>query len=287
MAQILDGKALAAKIKDEVRVEISELKQKGIFPKLAVILVGDDPASQVYVKSKSRDCEEVGIISENINLPKETSREELIGIINRLNADPDTNGILVQLPLPKGLNDSEIIQLVSPEKDVDAFSYYNVGRIMSGDYSFVPCTPAGCLELIKLSGVQIEGKKCVVIGRSNIVGKPMAMLLMQNNGTVTVCHSRTKDIKSITLDADIIVVAIGKEGFLTGDMVKEGAVVIDVGINRCPDGKLRGDAHFDSCAQKASFITPVPGGVGPMTRVMLLKNTVNAARLQKEDIADV
>ena len=281
MAIILDGKALASKMKEEIKAEVAELNANGVFPKLAVILVGEDPASQVYVRNKGRDCEEVGIISQTIVLPAETGREDLTELIRSLNADDSVHGILVQLPLPDGLDDSEITQLIAPEKDVDAFSYYNVGRIMTGDYSFVPCTPAGCMELIKLSGISVEGKNCVVIGRSNIVGKPMAMLLMQANGTVTVCHSRTRDISGITNRADIIVVAIGKQGFLTGDMIKEGAVVIDVGINRCADGKLRGDCDFESCAAKASYITPVPGGVGPMTRVMLLKNTLNAAKIQE------
>ena len=280
MAVILDGKALAASKKEEIKARVSALHNEGIYPKLAVILVGEDPASQVYVRNKKRDCEEVGIISQSVTLPADTGREELVGIVESLNADDSVHGILVQLPLPAGLNGAEITQLIAPEKDVDAFSYYNVGRIMTGDYSFVPCTPAGCMELIKLSGVSVEGKNCVVIGRSNIVGKPMAMLLMQANGTVTVCHSRTRDLAEITRRADILVCAIGKPGFVTGDMVKEGAVVIDVGINRCADGKLRGDCDFDSCAEKASYITPVPGGVGPMTRVMLLNNTINAAIIQ-------
>ncbi|MBQ6552137.1 MAG: bifunctional methylenetetrahydrofolate dehydrogenase/methenyltetrahydrofolate cyclohydrolase FolD [Clostridia bacterium] len=280
MATILDGKALAAKLKEEIKKQVSALQSEGVYPKLAVILVGDDPASQVYVRNKKRDCEEVGIVSQSITLSADTGREELAGIIRSLNNDASVHGILVQLPLPEGLDDSEITQLIAPEKDVDAFSYYNVGRIMTGDYSFVPCTPAGCMELIKLSGISVEGKNCVVIGRSNIVGKPMAMLLMQANGTVTVCHSRTKNLAEITRGADVLVCAVGKPGFVTGDMVKEGAVVIDVGINRCADGKLRGDCEFDSCAAKASCITPVPGGVGPMTRVMLLKNTINAASIQ-------
>ena len=280
MAVILDGKLLAAKLKEEIKHQVSELKSEGVSPKLAVILVGDDPASQVYVRNKKRDCEDVGIISQSITLPANTGGEELADIIRSLNADASVHGILVQLPLPGGLDDTEITQLIAPEKDVDAFSYYNVGRIMTGDYSFVPCTPAGCMELIKLSGISVEGKRCVVIGRSNIVGKPMAMLLMQANGTVTVCHSRTRNLADITREADILICAVGRAGFVTGDMIKEGAVVIDVGINRCGDGKLRGDCDFDSCAAKASYITPVPGGVGPMTRVMLLKNTINAAKIQ-------
>ena len=280
MAVILDGKLLAAKLKEEIKYQVSELKSEGVSPKLAVILVGDDPASQVYVRNKKRDCEDVGIISQSITLPANTGGEELADIIRSLNADASVHGILVQLPLPGGLDDTEITQLIAPEKDVDAFSYYNVGRIMTGDYSFVPCTPAGCMELIKLSGISVEGKRCVVIGRSNIVGKPMAMLLMQANGTVTVCHSRTRNLADITRESDILICAVGRAGFVTGDMIKEGAVVIDVGINRCGDGKLRGDCDFDSCAAKASYITPVPGGVGPMTRVMLLKNTINAAKIQ-------
>ena len=280
MATILDGKSLAAKLKEEIKAEVSLLKSGGTEPKLAVILVGDDPASHVYVRNKKRDCEDVGILSESITLPANTEKCELIDIIQSLNNDASVHGILVQLPLPHGLDGTEITQLIAPEKDVDAFSYYNVGRIMTGDYSFVPCTPAGCMELIKLSSISVEGKNCVVIGRSNIVGKPMAMLLMQANGTVTVCHSRTKNLAEITRGADILVAAIGKAGFVTGDMIKDGAVVIDVGINRGEDGKLCGDCDFDSCAAKASFITPVPGGVGPMTRVMLLKNTVNAAKVQ-------
>ena len=279
LAKILDGKALAAKIKSEIAQQVAELKASGIFPKLAVVLVGEDPASQVYVRNKTRDCEEVGIISQGITLPADTKKEELTALIESLNADETVHGILVQLPLPKGLDGVEITQLIAPEKDVDAFSYYNVGRIMTGNYSFLPCTPAGCMELIRLSGVSVDGKNCVVVGRSNIVGKPMAMLLMQANGTVTVCHTHTKDVKAITRNADILVSAVGKPGIITGDMVKEGAVVIDVGINRVSDGKLRGDCDFESCSEKASYITPVPGGVGPMTRAMLLQNTLVAAKI--------
>lgn len=279
LAKILDGKVLAAKIKSEIAQQVAELKASGIFPKLAVVLVGEDPASQVYVRNKTRDCEEVGIISQGITLPADTKREELTALIKSLNADETVHGILVQLPLPKGLDGVEITQLIAPEKDVDAFSYYNVGRIMTGNYSFLPCTPAGCMELIRLSGISVDGKNCVVVGRSNIVGKPMAMLLMQANGTVTVCHTHTKDVKAITRNADILVSAVGKPGIITGDMVKEGAVVIDVGINRVSDGKLRGDCDFESCSEKASYITPVPGGVGPMTRAMLLQNTLVAAKI--------
>lgn len=279
LAKILDGKALAAKIKSEIAQQVAELKASGIFPKLAVVLVGEDPASQVYVRNKTRDCEEVGIISQGISLPADTKMEELTALIKSLNADETVHGILVQLPLPKGLDGVEITQLIAPEKDVDAFSYYNVGRIMTGNYSFLPCTPAGCMELIRLSGISVDGKNCVVVGRSNIVGKPMAMLLMQANGTVTVCHTHTKDVKAITRNADILVSAVGKPGIITGDMVKEGAVVIDVGINRVSDGKLSGDCDFESCSEKASYITPVPGGVGPMTRAMLLQNTLVAAKI--------
>lgn len=280
MAQILDGKKLSSELKAQIKDEVSELKSKGIEPKLAVILVGENPASQVYVRNKQKDCEEVGIISQGIVLPEDTDSEKLKRIINDLNSDNTVNGILVQLPLPKHLNETEITQLIKPEKDVDAFSYYNVGRIMTGDYAFVPCTPAGCMELIKQSGIDPAGKKCVVVGRSNIVGKPMAMLLMQANGTVTVCHSKTQNLAEITRQADILVAAIGKQGFITGDMIKEGAVIVDVGINRGDDGKLHGDCEYETCFEKAGYITPVPGGVGPMTRVMLLKNTIKAVRLQ-------
>lgn len=280
MAQILDGKTLSINMKLQIKNEVADLKEKGIEPKLAVILVGENPASQVYVRNKQKDCEEVGIVSQVIVLPETTDEEELVVIINKLNNDDSVNGILVQLPLPKHLNETRITQLINPDKDVDAFSYYNVGKIMTGDFSLVPCTPAGCMELIKLSGISPEGKNCVVVGRSNIVGKPMAMLLMQANGTVTVCHSKTQNLPEITRQADVLVSATGKHGIIKGDMIKEGAVVIDVGINRGVDGKLHGDCEYESCFEKAGYITPVPGGVGPMTRAMLLKNTIKAVKLQ-------
>ena len=245
----------------------------------AVIIVGEDPASQVYVRNKKKGCEEVGFYSVVHELPASTTQEELNALVDSLNADERIHGILVQLPLPTHLDETEVLLRIDPKKDVDAFHPYNVGKIMIGDYSFLPCTPAGVMALLERSNVEISGKKCVVIGRSNIVGKPMAMLLLHANGTVTVCHSRTKDLAAVTREADILVVAIGRADFVTADMVKEGAVVIDVGMNRRPDGKLTGDVDFASVEPVASAITPVPGGVGPMTITMLLKNTLTAARM--------
>lgn len=280
MSTILDGKAVAAKVKSEVAAQVSALKEKGIEPSLAVVIVGDDPASRVYVNNKKKDCAQVGIRSEEFALPAETTQEELISLVKELNARKDINGILVQLPLPKHLDEKAVIETISVTKDVDAFHPANVGRIMIGDFDFLPCTPAGIIELIDSAGVSVDGKRCVVIGRSNIVGKPMGMLLLHRNGTVTICHSHTKNLKDITLQADILVAAVGKAHFVTEDMVKPGAVVIDVGMNRLPDGKLCGDVDFDAVSKKASYITPVPGGVGPMTRAMLLKNTIKAAKLQ-------
>lgn len=278
MAERIDGKAISALIRAEIKAETTELKEKsGVIPGLAVILVGDNPASQVYVRNKKRACDECGFYSEEYDLPSDTSQEQLNALVKRLNADPRIHGILVQLPLPAGLDEHEVLLLIDPSKDVDAFHPYNVGRIMIGDYDFLPCTPAGVMELLRRSGVEIAGKECVVVGRSNIVGKPQAMLLLQENGTVTICHSKTKDLAEVTRRADILVVAVGKADFITADMVKEGAVVIDVGMNRRPDGKLCGDVAFDEVAPKASLITPVPGGVGPMTITMLMKNTLTAA----------
>lgn len=279
MARIIDGKALAQKIKENISEEISELKNKGIIPGLAVILVGDDPASKVYVNNKKKACAQVGIYSEEYLLPADTDEKTLLDLIAKLNADDRINGVLLQAPIPPHLDYRKISETISPMKDVDAFHPYNVGKIMIGDFDFVPCTPAGVVELIKSTGTTIEGKNCVVIGRSNIVGKPQAMLLLKENGTVTVCHSKTKDIASVTRNADILVVAVGKAGFVTGDMIKPGAVVIDVGMNRNSEGKLCGDVDFASAESVASWITPVPGGVGPMTVTMLLKNTVKAAKL--------
>ena len=279
MARIIDGKALAQKIKENISEEVSELKNKGIIPGLAVILVGDDPASKVYVNNKKKACAQVGIYSEEYLLPADTDEKTLLDLIAKLNADDRINGVLLQAPIPPHLDYRKISETISPMKDVDAFHPYNVGKIMIGDFDFVPCTPAGVVEIIKSTGTTIEGKNCVVIGRSNIVGKPQAMLLLKENGTVTVCHSKTKDIASVTRNADILVVAVGKAGFVTGDMIKPGAVVIDVGMNRNSEGKLCGDVDFASAESVASWITPVPGGVGPMTVTMLLKNTVKAAKL--------
>ncbi|MBQ9842178.1 MAG: bifunctional methylenetetrahydrofolate dehydrogenase/methenyltetrahydrofolate cyclohydrolase FolD [Clostridia bacterium] len=278
MALIIDGKATAAALRAEIAAEVNKLKERGITPGLAVILVGDDPASQTYVRNKGKACEEVGFYSEQINLPAATTQQELLDVVERLNTRDDIHGILCQLPLPKGLDDSAVIAAIDPKKDVDAFHAENVGHIMIGDQTFLPCTPAGVMELLHRSGITVEGKHCVVIGRSNIVGKPMAMLLLQENGTVTVCHSRTKDLPAICRQADILVAAVGRAKFVTADMVKPGATVIDVGINRDENGKLCGDVDFAAVEPIAGAITPVPGGVGPMTIAMLLKNTLTAAQ---------
>lgn len=278
MANIIDGKKIAAEVRSEIAAECEALKAKGVTPGLAVIIVGEDPASKVYVKNKKKGCEEVGFHSEVYELPENTTEEELLALVHKLNGDDSIHGILVQLPLPKHLNDELIIANIDPKKDVDAFHELNVGKIMIGNYDFLPCTPAGVMVLLEKSGIEVSGKECVVVGRSNIVGKPQAMLLLHANGTVTVCHSRTKDLAEVTRRADILVVAIGKADFITGDMVKEGAVVIDVGMNRKADGKLTGDVDFATVSEKASYITPVPGGVGPMTITMLLKNTLTAAK---------
>ncbi|MBO5040166.1 MAG: bifunctional methylenetetrahydrofolate dehydrogenase/methenyltetrahydrofolate cyclohydrolase FolD [Clostridia bacterium] len=272
---IINGKEISASIRAEIKAETEKMS---VRPGLAVILVGSDPASQVYVRNKNKACEEVGFYSEMYTLPEETSMEELLGLIDQLNHSPQIHGILVQLPLPKHLDEEKVILAINPEKDVDAFHPVNVGKIMIGNHSFLPCTPAGVMELLSRSGIDVTGKECVVIGRSNIVGKPQAMLLLHANGTVTVCHSRTKDLAKICARADILVSAIGKAKFVTPDMVKEGAVVIDVGINRDENGKLCGDVDFENVAPKTSFITPVPGGVGPMTITMLMKNTLTAAK---------
>ena len=251
-------------------------KKYGKRPGLAVIIVGEDPASKVYVANKEKACIEVGFHSELYRMPESTTMEELLSLIDKLNNDDKIHGILCQLPLPKHLDEEKVILAINPNKDVDAFHPVNTGKIMIGNHSFLPCTPAGVMKLIESTGTDISGKECVVIGRSNIVGKPQAMLLLQANGTVTICHSRTKNLKEVTKRADILVVAIGKADFITGDMVKEGAVVIDVGMNRRADGKLTGDVDFESCEKVASYITPVPGGVGPMTITMLLENTLTA-----------
>ena len=281
MAVIIDGKQVSKELRIEVAKEVEELKSKyNVTPGLAVILVGDDPASAVYVRNKHKACKEVGINSLQIVMPADTTEEVLLDKINELNADDSVNGILVQLPLPKHISEEKIINAISPEKDVDAFHPTNVGKIMLGKYDFLPCTPAGIMELLKYYNVDINGKECVVIGRSNIVGKPMALLLLAQNGTVTVCHSRTKDLAATVARADILVVAIGKPNFITGDMIKPGAVVIDVGINRLENNKLCGDVEFESAEAVSSMITPVPGGVGPMTITMLLKNTLTAAKIK-------
>ncbi len=278
MAEILSGTALAAKIRSELKEETAELKAMGITPGLAVILVGEDPASQVYVRNKTKACEEIGYYHEQYNLPADISENDVLDLVNTLNKSDKIDGILIQAPLPRGLDFKNIINHISPKKDVDAFHPYNVGQIMIGDFEFLPCTPAGVMELIHSSGVSVEGKNCVVVGRSNIVGKPQAMLLLKENGTVTVCHSKTQNLAEITRNADILVSAIGKAGFITADMIKPGAVVIDVGINRNSDGKLCGDVDFAAAEQVAGYITPVPGGVGPMTITMLMKNTLSSAK---------
>ncbi|MBR2019326.1 MAG: bifunctional methylenetetrahydrofolate dehydrogenase/methenyltetrahydrofolate cyclohydrolase FolD [Clostridia bacterium] len=279
MAKLIDGKLISAQIREEIKEETAAfVAEHGYAPGLAVVIVGEDPASQVYVRNKARACEEVGFYSEVYRLPAETAQEELNALVDKLNLDSKIHGILVQLPLPKHLDETEVLLRIDPKKDVDAFHPYNVGKIMIGDYDFLPCTPAGVMALLERSGIDPAGKKCVVIGRSNIVGKPMAMLLLHANGTVTVCHSRTRDLAAVCREADILVVAIGRADFVGADMVKPGAVVIDVGMNRRADGKLTGDVNFAEVEPIASAITPVPGGVGPMTITMLLQNTLTAAR---------
>ena len=282
MAQIIDGKAISKQVREEIASEVVKFKEKyNSVPGLAVIIVGNDPASQVYVRNKKKGCEEVGFYSESYELPESTTQEELIALVEKLNNDDNIHGILVQLPLPKHLNETEVLLKIKPEKDVDAFHPYNVGKIMIGNHDLLPCTPAGVMVLLEKSGIDVCGKKCVIIGRSNIVGKPMAMLLLHANGTVTICHSRTQNLKEICAEADILVASIGKAEFVKADMVKEGAVVVDVGINRTESGKLVGDVDFAEVEPKASYITPVPGGVGPMTITMLLKNTLTAAAIAR------
>lgn len=279
MAKIIDGKAVSAQVKESIAKEAAELKEKyGIKIGLAVVIVGDDPASRIYVNNKKKACEAVGFESYEYALGADTTEDELLSLIDRLNKDDNIHGILVQLPLPKHLDEKTVINNISPEKDVDAFHPINVGKIMIGDYSFLPCTPAGVMELIASTGVEVKGKECVVVGRSNIVGKPMSMLLLHQSGTVTICHSKTADLAQACRRADILVAAVGVPNLITGDMIKEGAVVIDVGMNRLENGKLCGDVEFSSAEKKASFITPVPGGVGPMTIAMLMKNTLTAAK---------
>lgn len=275
----MDGKALSAKIRNQILAETEELKASGIVPGLAVILVGDDQASQIYVRNKEKACTECGFYSEKHILPATATQDELLELIDTLNNNPKISGILCQLPLPEQISEDAVIAAIDPKKDVDAFNTSNVGKIMTGDYDFLPCTPAGVMELLKEYNINAEGKQCVVVGRSNIVGKPMAMLLLHKNGTVTICHSRTNNLTEICKSADILVAAVGKANFITADMVKEGAVVIDVGMNRNEEGKVCGDVSND-VMEKASYMTPVPGGVGPMTITMLMKNTIKAAKLQ-------
>jgi methylenetetrahydrofolate dehydrogenase (NADP+)/methenyltetrahydrofolate cyclohydrolase len=276
MSTIIDGKLAAASVKERVAEEVKKLKRKGINVSLAVIQVGDDPASQVYVRNKKKACEELGILSKQYILSADFGQDKLLELIKKLNEDQAVNGILCQLPLPAGYNEKEIIEAIDPAKDVDAFHPVNVGHIMTGDYAFLPCTPAGVMEMLKYYNIDIAGKECVVVGRSNIVGKPMSMLLLHKNGTVTVAHSKTGNLSDICKRADVLVAAVGKPNFITADMIKDGAIVIDVGINRV-DGKLCGDVDFEEVSKKASYITPVPGGVGPMTIAMLMQNTLTAA----------
>jgi methylenetetrahydrofolate dehydrogenase (NADP+)/methenyltetrahydrofolate cyclohydrolase len=277
-AQVLDGNQISKEIKEELKKEVAEITAKGIQPGLAVVLIGEDPASKVYVGRKAKGCEEIGVYSEVHRLPEDTKEEDLLALIEQLNKSDKIHGILVQLPLPKHINEKAVINSIDHDKDVDGFSPVNVGNMIIGDECFLPCTPHGCMVMLEKAGFNLSGKKAVVVGRSNIVGKPMAMLLLQANATVTVCHSRTADLAAEIKQADVVVAAVGRPEMVTGDMIKEGAIVIDVGINRLPDGRLVGDAHYDSCKEVASWITPVPGGVGPMTIVMLLKNTVESAR---------
>ncbi len=280
MAIRIEGKLLAAQVKERVAAGVAQLKEKGIEPCLAVIMVGENPASQVYVKGKVKDCAECGIKSLEIHLPAETTQNELLQKLAELADDAGVHGLLVQLPLPAHIDEKTVIEAIPPQKDVDGFTAVNVGRMMIGEECFLPCTPAGCMEMIRSTGVSISGKNAVVIGRSNIVGKPAAMLLLRENATVTICHSRTENLKQVCANADILVAAVGRAGFVTGDMVKPGAVVIDVGINRNAQGKLCGDVDYDAAAEKAGYITPVPGGVGLMTRAMLMQNTLQAAQKQ-------
>ena len=278
---IIDGKKISTEIKDELKEQVAKLKAEGVEVTLAVVKVGEDPASAVYVRNKEKACEYIGINSKKIEMPEETTEEELLKLVDDLNTDPAINGILVQLPLPKHIDENKILLAIDPMKDVDGFHPVNVGKMVIGEESFLPCTPAGIIEMIKRSGLDIEGKECVIIGRSNIVGKPMAILMLRENATVTVTHSRTKDLSEVCKRADIIVAALGKAKFVTKDFVKEGAIIIDVGMDRDEDGKLCGDVDFDEVKDIASAITPVPGGVGPMTVTMLLVNCLRSVELNK------
>lgn len=279
MATLISGKTLAAQVKQRVAQQVEALKTQGVVPRLAVIIVGENPASQTYVAGKAKDCAECGIASDVIRLPEQTTEQELLAHVADSNNNPAIHGLLVQLPLPAHICEQHIIDAISPEKDVDGFTPVNVGRLVTGGDCFLPCTPAGCMEMLRSTGVSAAGKRAVVIGRSNIVGKPAALLLLREHATVTVCHSRTVDLAAVCAEADILVAAIGKPRFVTADMVKPGAIVLDVGINRGEDGKLCGDVDFDAVSEEAAYITPVPGGVGLMTRAMLMENTLKAARL--------
>ena len=281
MAEIISGKVVSQAKREELKKRVSLLDSQGIEVGLAVIIVGNNSASRVYVNNKKKGCEEIGVNSYEYALPEQTTQEELLRLIEKLNSDTKVDGILCQLPLPSHIDEQAVINAINPYKDVDAFHPFNVGHIMIGDYTFLPCTPAGVMEMLRFYNISVKGKKCVVIGRSNIVGKPMAMLLLKENGTVEICHSATANLKDECLSADILVAAVGRAGFVGADMVKDGAVVIDVGINRNAEGKLCGDVCFDEVEKKASYITPVPGGVGPMTITMLLENTVRAAETYK------
>ena len=281
MAEIISGKVISAAVKERIAAEVSQLKAQGLTPGLAVIIVGTDPASQVYVGSKERTCIELGMYSEKYELPENTTEEELLALVERLNQDDKIHGILCQLPLPKHLNEKAVIDAIDPKKDVDAFHVQNVGKIMIGDYDFLPCTPAGIMEMLKYSNIDPAGKHCVVIGRSHIVGKPMAMLMLHSTATVTICHSKTQNLKEICREADILVAAVGRAKFVTADMVKKGAVVVDVGMNRDANGKLCGDVDYAAVEPICSAITPVPGGVGPMTIAMLMQNTLTSAKRSK------
>ena len=280
MYRLIDGKEVSTHVKTKVKEEVGILKEKGIEPALAVIIVGNDPASRVYVNNKKKACEFTGMRSVEYALPEETTQEELLAIIDKLNEDSSINGILCQLPVPKHISEKAVIERISPKKDVDVFSAENVGKMWQGDYDMASCTPMGVIELLDYYGIDVCGKNCVIIGRSNIVGKPMASLLLERSATVTICHSRTKNLPEITSKADLIVAAVGRAKFVTADMVKEGAIVVDVGINRNEDGKLCGDVDFENVKEKCEFITPVPGGCGPMTIAVLMKNTLLACKKQ-------
>lgn len=281
MAIVIDGKKVRDHNLDIMKGEVAELNSKGVYPCLCVIIVGNDPASRVYVNNKKKACETVGIISREYAMPEETTTEELLALIDELNADNEVSGILCQMPVPKHIDSKAVLERIDPSKDVDCFHPYNVGKLVQGDNVMLPCTPAGMVEMLDFMGVEISGKHCVIIGRSDIVGKPMALLMLQRNATVTICHSKTADLAKVASQADILVAAVGRANFVTADMVKEGAIVLDVGINRNEDGKLCGDVDYAECEKKASMITPVPGGVGPMTITMLMRNTITAEKVAK------